>query len=191
MTRSQDEKKYGHKIRKIFINCFLKKVLSEIELGGAVDILDLGCGEGFPHHYFLERKRELRITGIDLNSDLLEKAKNRNPLVNYFLGDIYSLKNNKCYDLLLMMEVLEHLINPKEVLLKAREIAPLAIFSVPYEPWFSIFSFFSGKYLKTLGKHPEHVNFWNEKTFKKLLEEYYPQVKILISFPWLIAVCRR
>jgi len=111
--------------------------------------------------------------------------------VNYFLGDIYSLKNNKCYDLLLMMEVLEHLINPKEVLLKAREIAPLAIFSVPYEPWFSIFSFFSGKYLKTLGKHSEHVNFWNEKTFKKLLEEYYPQVKISISFPWLIAVCRR
>ncbi len=191
MIESQDEKKYRNRIRKIFVNCFLKNVLSEIEFSGAVDILDLGCGEGFPHHFFLKRKKQLRITGVDLNNDRLEKARKRNRQANYLQGDIYSLKNNKSYDLLLMMEVLEHLRNPKEVLPKIRKFAPLAIFSVPYEPWFSIFSFSLGKYLTTLGKHPDHVNFWNKKTFRDLLKEYYPQVKISISFPWLIAVCKK
>ncbi len=191
MARTQDEIKYSDKVRKVLINGLLKKVLQQIQKLKAKEILDVGCGEGFTHQYFLGKDKSLKIVGIDQNKDLIEKAKKRNPLVSYFSNDLFSLKDEQNYDLLLMMEVLEHLEEPKKALLKINNLCKKAIFTVPYEPWFSVFSLLSGKYLKTLGKHPEHLNFWNPKTLKKFLEEGYSEVSVLVSFPWLIAVCKK
>ena len=191
MTNSQDEKKYQDRLRKVFINCLLERILKEIKNSRSERILDIGCGEGYTHQYFLEKENNLKIVGIDLNQELLKKAKNKNPEVFYQEGDIYSLKIREKLDLVLLTEVLEHLKECQKALTQVKEIAPIGIFSVPYEPWFSIFSLLSGKYIKTLGKHPEHLNFWNKKTFKSLLLEHYSKVKIIVSFPWLIAVCKK
>lgn len=191
MVKTQDEIKYSDKARKVLINELLKKVLQQIQKLGGEEILDIGCGEGFVHQYFLGKEKSLKITGIDQNRGLIGRAKKRNPSVNYFQQDLFSLKIKQEYDLLLMMEVLEHLKEPQKALRKIKEISSKAIFTVPFEPFFSIFSLLSGKYLKTMGKHPDHLNFWNRKNFKNLLTEYYPDVKVLISFPWLIGVCKR
>jgi len=191
MTKTQDEEKYQNKLRKVFINLLLERILKEIKNSCSEKILDIGCGEGYTHQYFLGKENNLKITGIDLNQELLKKAKDKNPEVCYQKGDIYSLKIKEKFDLVLLTEVLEHLKDYQKGLTQVRELAPIGIFSVPYEPWFSVFSFLSGKYLKTLGRHPEHLNFWNKKTFKDLLLEYYSEVKIIVSFPWLIAVCKK
>ena len=191
MGVSQDDQKYNSKVRKIFVNSLMKNILSQIVQSQAINIIDIGCGEGFPHHYFLNRRKELKITGVDLNKESINKAKNKNPQASYWQGDIYSLKVDSKFDLVLVMEVLEHLRNPQEALFEVKKVAPLAIFSVPHEPWFSFFSFVSGKYLKTWGKHPDHLNFWNRASLKQILKNYYSQVKVYPSFPWLMAVCRK
>lgn len=189
---SQDQKKYSHPLKKYFINRFLNKVFERIQNLKAQKILDIGCGEGFADNFLLAKNGKLEITGIDKGKELLTIAKGKNPQAVYKEGDIYNLRryeNN--FDLVLVMEVLEHLKDPGFAVAEVKNIFPRAIYTVPREPWFSIFSLLSGSYLKTLGRHPNHQNFWDEKSFNNFLLQFYNDVKIESSFPWLIAVCTR
>ena len=70
-------------------------------------------------------------------------------------------------------------------------VGDYVILSVPWEPWFSVGSFMRGKYLKTWGRHPEHVNFWNKREFTRLISQHFQVVKATHSFPWLIAVLKK
>ncbi len=46
----------------------------------------------------------------------------------------------------------------------ARVSAGSVVVSVPHEPWFRVGSLIRGKYVRTLGNHPEHINHWNPRT---------------------------
>lgn len=75
-----------------------------------VKILDVGCGDGF----FLELLRDLgfqRLSGIDLSEPMLRRARMKGLKVNK--GNIYDIKNIQDYDVILLMDVLEHLEQPK------------------------------------------------------------------------------
>jgi hypothetical protein len=61
---------------------------------------------------------------------------------------------------------------------------------VPHEPWFRLGSFARGKYLKSWGNHPEHVNHWNPKSFQRFLSAQAELIEIRTSMPWIIARCR-
>lgn len=51
-------------------------------------ILELGCGPGNIVKYFLERRTDLRITGIDLAPEMIKKAKLINPNAEFEVMDI-------------------------------------------------------------------------------------------------------
>lgn len=75
-------------------------------------ILDIGCGGGI-----LSEKLEVHgglITGIDISNELINVAKNHsNNNIKYHKCDIFEFKekkNNK-YDIIICMEVLEHINN--------------------------------------------------------------------------------
>ena len=59
--------------------------------------------------------------------------------------------------------------------------------SVPFEPYFRIGSLLRGKYVRSLGNHPEHVNHFNRKSLQALLEPAVALQTIEVAFPWLIA----
>jgi 2-polyprenyl-3-methyl-5-hydroxy-6-metoxy-1,4-benzoquinol methylase len=191
MLKSEDQKKYDNKIKKLLINNFLNSIYFFINKFNVSNILDIGCGEGYPDNFFLNKNSNLKITGIDSNSSFLKKAKIKNPKVNYLIGNIYDLSfiKNKT-DLVLCMEVLEHLKDPQKALSEIKKKSQKTIISVPYEPWFSIMSLFSGNYLRNFGRHPDHINSWNKKRFKQFLLHQYDDVKIKISFPWIIGICK-
>lgn len=193
MTNSQDQKKYSSLVKSIFIKRLIKRIASEIDRSGAQKILDIGCGEGYPDRYLLDKfGSKLEILGIDSNPDLLKLAQERNPEAKYRKQNIFKLEfAENQFDLVLMTEVLEHLDNPLEALLKINSFAPTTLISVPYEPWFSLFSFLSGSYLKRFGKHPDHVSFWNKESLRDILSKAYSKVSVSVSFPWLIAVCNK
>ncbi|RJR23668.1 class I SAM-dependent methyltransferase [Candidatus Microgenomates bacterium] len=192
MKESQDKKKYTHFIKRKFVDFFLNKINEKIDVLDAQKIVDIGCGEGYPESFFLERKPNLKITGIDTNDQHLKEAKKKNPKAEYIKGDIYNLNFNKdFFDLAIVLEVLEHLKEPNVAVGQVKKISKKAIFSVPYEPWFSLLSFLGGSYIKSLGRHPEHVNFWNIESFKKMLLKDYGKVNIELAFPWIIAVCEK
>ena len=193
MVSSQDQKKYSSLVKLIFIKRLMRRIIDEVDKSGARKILDIGCGEGYPDRCLLDRfGGKLEILGIDFNPDSLELAQMKNPEAKYQKQNIYKLKFAKNqFDLILMTEVLEHLDNPLEALLKINSFAPTTLVSVPYEPWFSVFSFLSGSYLKRLGKHPDHISFWNKESLRDILSKAYSEVNVSIFFPWLIGVCKK
>lgn len=190
MIESEDKSKYENGFKSVLINFFLNSVYQVIKNTRANKILDIGCGEGYPDNFFLKKDKTLKITGIDENEIYLLKAKNKNPEVKYLSGNVNNLSsiNNK-FDLVLLMEVLEHLQFPQKALSEVIKCSTKAIITIPYEPWFSIMSFVSGNRLKNFGQHPGHINNWNRNSIKRFLLHYYKDVKIKVSFPWIIAFC--
>ncbi len=192
MKKTPDEKKYCHPLKAIFINRFLKEMIESIKKTRAEKVIDIGCGEGYPDKVIGAKLPEIKLVGVDINPDVLERAKKQNPGIKYCQGNIFKLDFRKAeFDLALVMEVLEHLKEPEKAISEIKRVAKKALFSVPWEPWFSLFSLISGHYPKTKGRHPEHLNFWNTDSFGRILKKHYPTVKTKRVFPWLIAVCEQ
>lgn len=62
-------------------------------------ILDLGCGPGNITRYFLHKRPDYKITGIDAASQMLELAKKNNPAAEFQLMDVRDLhKLNKSFN---------------------------------------------------------------------------------------------
>lgn len=58
-------------------------------------ILDAGCGPGNIEKFLLEKDKTLRITGIDLSSEMIKLAKNNVPDADYEVKDIRKLNYPK------------------------------------------------------------------------------------------------
>ena len=191
MEKSQDKKKYSNLFKRFFINRFLARVGQILIQEHPDEVLDIGCGEGYPDAYFLKCCPKIHLTGVDLNVNLLAKAKKRNPQANYQKGDILNLNFSSVFDMALVLEVLEHLDEPGKAVKEVLAVSPKAIYSVPFEPWFSIMSLVSGSYLATFGRHPEHIHAWSPGSFKQFLSNYYNKVEVIPVLPWIIAVCEK
>ncbi len=87
-----------------------------------LDILDLGCGGGL----ICEPLRRLgsNITGIDFVKDNIKIAKNHAKISNldikYIFQDLSEIKLKKKYDVILLLEVIEHLEDWEEILKKTK-----------------------------------------------------------------------
>lgn len=65
-------------------------------------LLELGCGPGNVIKYFLDKNPTLKFTGVDLAPEMLKRAKEINPTVDFILEDIRNLnKFTEQYDALI------------------------------------------------------------------------------------------
>ncbi len=151
-------------------------------------VLDAGCGEAET----IERLRDVMpplVEGVDIRADCIAFAENRFPQFRFQEGSVYELPfDDRSFDLVMCCEVLEHLDSPGEAL---RELCRVArkglLLSVPHEPWFRLGSLARGRYLRTFGNHPEHVQHWNLTTFNRLVKGISPGARVKSAFPWMIA----
>jgi 2-polyprenyl-3-methyl-5-hydroxy-6-metoxy-1,4-benzoquinol methylase len=173
--------------KKILISLFFRKIYQEIKKNNPKKIIDLGCGEGFIENFLLNKKYKTKMIGIDINPDSVEYAKKNNPGAKFLTGDILNLKIKDNFDLVLMLEVLEHLSQPGKALETAKSLSKKLLVSVPWEPWFSWLYLSIGLNLKRLGKHPEHCQFFNRQSLESLLKKYFRTVEVKSNWPWLIA----
>tara|TARA_B110001454_G_C12584666_1_gene377575 strand:- start:23 stop:730 length:708 start_codon:yes stop_codon:yes gene_type:complete len=91
----------------------IKYILQNIEKKKIkkLDILDLGCGGGLTCEPLA--RLNANVTGIDFVKENIEIAKNHaiqsELMINYIHSDINSINLKKKYDLILMLEIIEHL----------------------------------------------------------------------------------
>lgn len=182
----------GNPVVRRLIDRFFARLGATVEPLGPKSVLDAGCGEGET----LERLAALlpsRVAGVDLSPEAVEFASRRLPQAEIGRESVYELPfADESFDLVLCLEVLEHLKEPAEALAELARVGRCdLVLSVPHEPWFRLGSLLRGKYVATLGNHPEHVNHWNPRTFRRFLEQQGLEVVSLErSLPWLIARCR-
>ena len=181
-------------LQKLLIDNFYRELVRMTKSVKPQGILDVGCGEGFTLIKLKQAKIGQTYEGIDYSSDALKLGKKLYPKLNIKKGDIYHLPyKNNALDMIICTEVLEHLEYPEKAL---REIMRVAkkhmVISVPNEPFFILSNLLRGKYLKTFGNHPEHINHWTSQAFKKFLRKN----KLKISstkypFPWTVVLARK
>ena len=104
----------------------LRRIISEI--GGEFDskgkwyLLDAGCGFGQYDHFILNKFENVQITSIDVKESYLEDNKKffeyeiKKDRIQFKLADLLSLKLDKKYDLIICIDVLEHIEDDQKVI---------------------------------------------------------------------------
>lgn len=174
-------------------NVLVKKIMKgfftaiESTLAGIAfsEILDAGCGEGYVSN-FVQEKFNVPIDAFDTSEKVINEASSEFPKVRFCVNSIYDSKiHDESYDLVICMEVLEHLEKPQKGVEELFRIArKYVLVSVPNEPIWRISNFLRGKYLKQLGNTPGHINHWSSKEFETLCSSYGEIVDKKTPFPW-------
>ncbi len=196
MAETTNYKKHANTnpIQKALIGNFYKEFFKMVKPLRAVSILDVGCGEGFTLKKLEEKKIGKKAEGIDYSNDAIKIGKKIYPELTLSKGDVYDLKYpDNSFDLVICTEVLEHLEDPAKAVAEMRRVtSKYIIFSVPNEPFFIMANFLRGKYLKSLGNHPEHINHWTSWGFESFLKKNgLTVVKSKHPFAWSLVLSKK
>jgi SAM-dependent methyltransferase len=80
-------------------------------------VLDLGFGQGYLEEFARQKGKRINMYGIDISKTVVDRAKKKF-IGQFFVGDILNIQtlfNRKKFDVILAIEVIEH-ISPKDIL---------------------------------------------------------------------------
>lgn len=164
-----------------------KSGIAERKTANAIEI---GCGEGFS----TQRLRDMLPEQVSLSASeyvetLVPNAQKRNPGVKVIQESVYeTTHDDNTFDLIFLLEVLEHLDYPDKALQElARILKPdgYLIIGVPREPLWCSLNMARGKYLKHFGNTPGHLNHWPTFMLKRDVRKYFgPIVASRTPLPW-------
>jgi ubiquinone/menaquinone biosynthesis C-methylase UbiE len=148
-------------------------------------VLEVGCGEGRQLTAIGSRFPGADLIGLDLPDvelmeawDGVESAMVQGSALTLPFAD-------NTFDLVLCIEVLEHVPDPEHAM---REIARVAsdavVVSVPWEPLWRIGNLARGRYIGDLGNTPGHIHHWSRRAFAKMVGRYVRVEQIRRPVPW-------
>lgn len=182
------------RVRRWLIRRFARSLFSMVEAAGQVaSVLEVGIGEGFVSGLLLDRLPSARFAGLDGSSDDVERVRQRFPRIRAAVGSAYDLSSatDAPFDLILCIEVLEHLDAPERAVDAIADARPRrAVISVPHEPFFRLSNLAAGKNIHRLGNDPEHIQQFGPESFRRLLERRFEVIELRRSYPWLLALVR-
>jgi len=148
-------------------------------------ILEVGAGEGEVTERVAARWPDATIVGLDLPDPELAahwSGRGFSPL----FGDIGRLPfRDDEFDLVLAIEVLEHVPFPELALAEIARVARRHIVvSVPREPIWRAANLARGKYARDLGNTPGHINHWGKRSFTELISRRFDVRSVHAPFPW-------
>lgn len=191
---SFNQKKYESKnpFKHLALDLFYAALLSMSFQADTV--LDAGCGEGFAANRLLEHNPNLTISGMDLSFQALKNAKEVSRQLDTVQADVTKLPfPNGKFDLVLSLEVLEHLPDPAEAVQAYKRVTKrYLLLSVPNEPVFRTLRMLEGNDIFKWGDHPEYFQHWNLFSFTRFLKKQELRVvarKVPFPFSWVIVLC--
>jgi ubiquinone/menaquinone biosynthesis C-methylase UbiE len=154
-------------------------------------VLEVGMGEAEIASRIRERYPAASIVGIDLPDADLASAWDEKGIAGAF-ADIESLPfPPDSFDLVLAIEVLEHVPDPDAAL---RDLARVGrgsfVLSVPHEPVWRVANMARGKYLRDLGNTPGHIQHWSQRSFRRQVAEHLDVQSSASPFPWTMVSAR-
>ena len=154
-------------------------------------VLEVGCGEGHIAGWLTERAPSTSLAALDLSPGMLARAGQRYASVEFVCGNAFELPfASRQFELVLFLEVLEHLPDPRRALKEARRVCSgQLVASVPREPIWRLLNLLRGAYWRRGGNTPGHLQHWSWRSFRRLLQESWTVEQTATPLPWLIARC--
>jgi SAM-dependent methyltransferase len=126
------------------------------------------------------------VTALDLPDERLS--------ANVF-GDAVRLPfPDATFDLVLAVEVLEHLPDPATAIDELARVArpgATALLSVPSEPLWRALNLARGKYVGELGNTPGHIQHWTPGGFRRLVSRRFAVQEVRRPVPWTMVAAVR
>jgi ubiquinone/menaquinone biosynthesis C-methylase UbiE len=179
--------KYGtpNPIERRLVGTFFERLQSLLPATNPARILEIGTGEGEVASRIAAHYPEASMATLDLDSRLSANV----------IGDACSLPfPDATFDLVLAIEVLEHLPDPISALAELSRVArpgAVALLSVPSEPLWRALNISRGRYLPDLGNTPGHVQHWTPWAFRRLVSRWFEVSAMRQPLPWTIVAGRR
>lgn len=142
-----------------------------------IKILEIGCGSG----EFLKilKKKKIFYKGLEVDKNQINVAKKSNLNVS---NDKIDNETNTSYDLILMFDVFEHVVDPLKYLKKIYQKLKKNGLLICYMPNINSISFEFMRENNNLIYPFEHLNFFNEKSIKFISKKTKFQIKKLETF---------
>jgi ubiquinone/menaquinone biosynthesis C-methylase UbiE len=186
--------KYGveHPIERRLVDGFLRALDSVLPATPPQRVLEVGAGEGEISDRVRKRYPDATVIGIDLLDPELGEQWRRRGAIGAF-ADVARLPfPDDSFDLVLAIEVLEHVDLPSRALSEIRRVGRSSfVLSVPREPVWRIANVLRGRYIRQLGNTPGHVNHWSTRRFRTLVDTYLDLRATRTPFPWTLVAAHR
>lgn len=153
-------------------------------------VCEVGCAEGELLKHIHSFFPDSRLCATDISENEIEKARIHCSALPVEFSiqnaeDLYRYRDTS-FDLVVCCEVLEHLEDPLKGLHELHRISKkYLLVSVPNEPIWRGLNLLRGKYIKSMGNTPGHLNHWSVFQFPKFLaSSEFKLVKTKNPFPW-------
>lgn len=155
-------------------------------------LLDAGCGEGVVLAS-IRNEFQSGYLGLDLDYDRVRFASMEMTGNKFVNGDAQRLPFPEAsFDLVLLLEVLEHVGDPERVLEEVHRVSgKYLLASVPNEPWWRVGNVLRLKYMRDFGNTPEHINHWTIPGFRTLLSERFHILAMRLPMLWTFILAEK
>lgn len=196
MELSSNASKHESKnpIQRALLGHFTRQMIAQVGKIAPRSVLDVGCGEGYMLGALADAKLGGSLVGVDFSDWAIERAKERLAgRADLSVKDVRTLADDgRKFDLVMMLEVLEHLPDPAVMLPVLEQLAdPWLLLSVPWEPFFRGLNLLRGRHIGAWGNHPEHLQQWSRGGFISFVRSRFDVVETPMVFPWTMVLARR
>jgi SAM-dependent methyltransferase len=187
-----DKYRVDHPVERRLVDGFLRALDGVLPSVAPTRILEVGAGEGEISERVRERFPEASVVSIDLHDPALGDEWRRRRAIGAF-ADVRRLPfPDDAFDLVLGIEVLEHVEGPDNALAEIRRVArDDVVLSVPREPIWRVANVLRGRYVRDLGNTPGHLNHWSTRSFRSWVAGTFEVGATRTPFPWTILSARR
>ncbi|MBW3651074.1 MAG: class I SAM-dependent methyltransferase, partial [Actinobacteria bacterium] len=186
--------KYGtsNPVERRIMAGFLRALDTALPPAGVSSVLEVGVGEGDVSERVRSRYPAASVVGVDLPDETLAAEWAQRNLHNAFASASRLPFADRRFDLVLAIEVLEHVPDPAAALTEIARVAKDAVvLSVPCEPLWRVLNLARGKYVRDLGNTPGHIQHWGPRSFSRLVGEYLDVTEVHRPLPWTMVAARR
>ncbi|MDZ7736258.1 MAG: class I SAM-dependent methyltransferase [Gammaproteobacteria bacterium] len=183
----------------------LKLVTDLCEKQSAESLLDLGCGDGRFLSEIYQRWEDKRLLGVDYSERAIALANALNPEIEYKAVDILSDQLDETFDIVTLIEVIEH-IRPEHLELFIQRVVSCIkpkgrlVLTVPHinkkvsKKHFQHFD--SSKLYELLSPYFEELQFYPFDRSNRILKWWFRLIGghgryYLITWPWLLSAFYR
>lgn len=179
------------RIGGMLVDAFYSAVKGVLQphLSGAKNVLEVGCGAGYSSERILSwLPAGCDFLGCDVGDSLVESARKRNPGAEFIRQSVYSLAvPDKSFDVVVMLEVLEHLDHPGAALAELQRVAKrCVVISTPREPLWRALNFLRGKYMGDFGNTPGHIQHWSSGGLRRFVRGNFEPMEMRQPIPWTV-----